>query len=250
MFKALALLGLLVVLLGLYLNDLFQSLGYILNSNMNKSTSRYFTSEELATYNGVKSPFLYLAILGIVFNVTKGEKHYGLGQQYHFFVGKDASRNFITGNFNDQAKSDDVTGFSEQELRSLNNWFKFYLKEYSKVGMLIGRYYDELGNLTPYGRQIKKLIQAAEQKNQDMEREKLKFPPCNVEWDRERGSRVWCSNKSGGIDRAWVGKPRQYYESGSKNYRCACISDENLSMKNILQYPDCDSMAESCYVTN
>ena len=31
------------------------------------------------------------------------------------------------------------------------------------------------------------------------------FPPCNSEWKKDAGGRVWCTNKSGGIVRDWVG---------------------------------------------
>ena len=38
--------------------------------------------------------------------------------------------------------------------------------------------------------------------------EKQMFPPCNVEWSQAEGSRLWCTKKSGGITRDWVGVPR------------------------------------------
>lgn len=247
MFKYLALFGLLGALLAIYFSDIFYIISPLLNKKkVGKDT--LFTIEELATFDGVHQPFLYLAILGNIFNVTKGQKHYGLGQTYNFFVGKDASRNFITGKFEESDASDDIGGLSQQELRSLNNWLKFYRKDYQQVGKLIGRYYDEFGKLTPYARQVKNLIRDAEQAEENDKLEKLKFPPCNLEWDQDRGSRVWCTNKSGGIDRSWVGKPRQYYEPGSKSYRCACIGEENENLGSIKEYPGCDKESDSCFV--
>lgn len=48
-----------------------------------------FSAEELSKFNGDKgSPAIYLAILGQVFDVTKGSKHYGPGGGYHAFAGK------------------------------------------------------------------------------------------------------------------------------------------------------------------
>ncbi|KAF7284824.1 hypothetical protein GWI33_021581 [Rhynchophorus ferrugineus] len=244
MFKTLGIFGTLVILIALYFYDINDSL----NKLVNKHKFILFSHEELAFYDGVQKPYLYLSILGNVFNVTKGYKHYGKGQQYHFFVGKDSSRSFITGNFDENDISDDVNGLSPDELISLNNWLKFYKKEYNKVGLLVGRYYNELGELTPYARQIKKLIVKAQNVEKQVQKEKYKFPPCNVEWDAEKGSRVWCTNKSGGIQRGWVGKPRQYYEPGSKSYRCACINSENNDLGVIKEYPGCDKHSESCYV--
>ncbi|XP_048412872.1 neuferricin isoform X4 [Stegostoma tigrinum] len=50
---------------------------------------RLFTKSELSRYTGEKgSPGLYLAILGQVFDVKKGKKHYGPGGSYSFFSGK------------------------------------------------------------------------------------------------------------------------------------------------------------------
>lgn len=60
---------------------------------------------------------------------------------------------------------------------------------------MIGKYYDEQGKLTEYGREIKKLIKIAEAKEKDDMVDQILYPPCNVEWDREKGTRVWCSNK-------------------------------------------------------
>lgn len=72
---------------------------------------------------------------------------------------------------------------------------KFYRKEYPFVGKLVGRYYDEHGSLTDYGRLVKKLIKNAEKEDENLQLEKIKFPPCNVEWNAESGTRVWCTKK-------------------------------------------------------
>lgn len=47
-----------------------------------------FTHEDLAKYDGSEgSKGTYLAILGQVFDVIKGAKHYGPGGSYNIFVG-------------------------------------------------------------------------------------------------------------------------------------------------------------------
>lgn len=49
---------------------------------------RLLSSRELSSYNGEKgSKGLYLAVLGQVFDVNKGIKHYGPGGAYHSFSG-------------------------------------------------------------------------------------------------------------------------------------------------------------------
>lgn len=54
--------------------------------NGNSDESRVFTMSELKRYTNLENG-LYLSILGQVFDVTKGEKHYGPGGSYHAFTG-------------------------------------------------------------------------------------------------------------------------------------------------------------------
>ena len=57
---------------------------------------RVLSRAELATHvEGGSS--IYLAILGHVFDVTKGSRFYTGDSQYAFFAGKDATRAFVTG---------------------------------------------------------------------------------------------------------------------------------------------------------
>ena len=51
-------------------------------------------------------------------------------------------------------------------------------------------------------------IEQAHKDKDQQDVEKQMFPPCNVEWSQAEGSRLWCTNKSGGISRDWVGRPR------------------------------------------
>lgn len=49
---------------------------------------RLFTVEQLAAYDGINNKELYLSILGSVYDVSKGAKHYGADGNYNYFVGK------------------------------------------------------------------------------------------------------------------------------------------------------------------
>ncbi|KAJ8985988.1 hypothetical protein NQ317_013872 [Molorchus minor] len=214
----------------------------------NSTTRKLFTKKQLKLYNGVDKPELYISILGRIFDVTRGIKHYGPNQQYNIFVGRDASRCFVTGKFNIDDISDEVADFGNDDLRSLNYWLNFYKKEYKIVGKLIGRYFDNNGNQTPYGRAVKMMLKEAEREKEKDHLEKVKFPPCNVEWNVETGTRIWCSKKSGGIERDWSGMPYQLYEPGSKTYRCACINEHNEKLGSIKEYEDCDKSTFSCFI--
>ena len=65
-------------------------------SGYSASGVRLFTADELASSKG-SSSLLRLSILGSVFDVSKGRKHYGEGGGYAFFAGRDGSRAFVTG---------------------------------------------------------------------------------------------------------------------------------------------------------
>ena len=76
---------------------------------------RLITPEELKKYDGTEgSPGLYIALLGQVFDVSKGKDHYGPGGGYSFFAAKDGSRAFVTGEFNEEGLVDDVTGLDTE----------------------------------------------------------------------------------------------------------------------------------------
>lgn len=57
-------------------------------------------------------------MLGEVFDVTKGERHYRPGQPYAFFTGRDGSRAFTTGDFTEAGLTDDLTGLSADQVRA------------------------------------------------------------------------------------------------------------------------------------
>lgn len=57
-------------------------------AGVSQDPGRLLSQEELSLYNGREdSKGLYLAILGQVFDVEKGRKHYGPDGGYRFFTG-------------------------------------------------------------------------------------------------------------------------------------------------------------------
>ena len=84
---------------------------------------KIFTKEELKEYDGhIAGKGPYLAIMGEVFDVSSKADTYGPNGGYSFFSGKDASRAFVTGEFDDAGLIDDVKGLSHQDYLGLQEW--------------------------------------------------------------------------------------------------------------------------------
>lgn len=221
---------------------------------------RLFTREELKLFDGSEgSPGLYLAMVGQVFDVSKGKDYYGPGGGYSFFTATDGSRAFVTGQFDADGLVDDVSGLSGQDYLGLQEWIEFYHKDYTFVGKLIGRFYSETGEETAELKDFHDNVVKARAAKAQHDIEKLTYPPCNTEWSQKKGHRVWCTAKTGGTDRGWVGKPRKLYLPG-KSERCACMKDfgppstdpsattdfGDLQSPHVKEYEGCDPEAVSC----
>ncbi|XP_077996339.1 neuferricin-like [Glandiceps talaboti] len=225
--------------------------------------SKVFTVEELKDYTGGPgSKGLYLAVLGNVFDVSAGERHYGPGGGYDFFTGKDGTRGYVTGDFSEKGLIDDISDFTPSQVLEVKSWLDFYHKDYRYVGKLQGRFYDENGNPTEELAKVQTLMAKGLEEKKSNEDEKKKFPPCNSEWTQKSGGRVWCSNKSGGIQRDWVGVPRKMFKPGSTQSRCACVRTSgppsydaeskdhpnrgDLDNPNLKEYDNCNPTENSC----
>ena len=162
-------------------------------------------------------------------------------------LGKDASRSFITGEFDDDKKEnlDHVLSLSPSELVSLKKWRDFYFTDYGFEGKLIGRFYHEDGTPTEYSTQIDQKIQFGLQQQEEEQLFKQSFPPCNLEWS-EGGTKFWCTKSSGGIERTWIGYPIRYFDSETKDYICVCAMKDNFDMAHFKQYDNCDDATNSC----
>ncbi|XP_062844326.1 neuferricin [Trichomycterus rosablanca] len=215
-------------------------------------SDRLLSQDELSLYTGTQnSKGLYLAILGQVFNVEKGRRHYGPGRSYHSFAGRDASKAFVTGDFTEEGLTDDVSDLSPSQIVALYDWLAFYQKDYTPVGRLIGRFYSDSGKPTDALLQVEvALAQGLKQKAQ-VEKENELYPACNSEWSSAAGKRVWCSTKSGGVHREWAGVPRMLFKPGVGHTRCVCVRVDDhthSSNPNLQQYKDCPPHSESCFL--
>lgn len=116
------------------------------------STERLWTAEQLRLYGAERRHHrqILLAVIGEVFDVTRGRAYYGAagGNHYQIFAGRDGSRAFSTGDFTQAGATDSLDGLTAAQVSGVIGWLEFYREEYMPVGKLVGRYFDNSGQPT------------------------------------------------------------------------------------------------------
>lgn len=217
------------------------------------------TAEELAKHDGSDPNIaVYIAILGRIYDVEKGRRHYEVGSGYNIFAGRDSTPSFVTGKFVREEATDDVNGLSPEEMMGVKDWLDFYRKDYTYVGKLIGRYYDSEGNPTEALNEAKAVIKEGQRLKKLQEAENKRFPGCNSKWSAGEGSVVWCSENSAGINRDWAGVPRKMFKPGKKDAKCVCVkttgpssdtgegNEGDLNNPNMQLYTGCGKYDVTC----
>jgi len=205
---------------------------------------RVFSAEELSKF-GPGSETLYAVILGKVFDVTSGAQHYAAGNAYSVFTGMDATKSFITGDFNRETASADVSSLSGPEKSQIPEWVSFFEEKYEQVGVMEGLYYNSDGAETDFLRSV--LADAADAIKEG-EKEMEQFPPCNVERVVGQPGRIWCTDMTTGHKREWVGVPRKFFKAGAHQHRCACVPVDRLDDARLTEYEGCPPLSASCSV--
>ncbi|XP_036398253.1 neudesin [Megalops cyprinoides] len=97
---------------------------------------RLFTEEELEKYNGQEEGQpIYMAVKGVVFDVTKGKEFYGKNAPYNVLVGKDSTRAVAKMSLDPEDLTHDTMGLTDAELQSLESVFSgTYKAKYPIVG--------------------------------------------------------------------------------------------------------------------
>lgn len=122
-----------------------------------------------------------------------------------------------------------------------------YKTRYVYKGKLIGRYFNTNGEATPYKKQLNDKLKQCNLEKKTQEEFKIKYPPCNMEWSAETGSRVWCSQNSGGVVRDWSGVPRKFFSPGTSEPQCVCVNlIKPFPAAQFKEYENCLPNSASC----
>ncbi|XP_039992428.1 neudesin [Xiphias gladius] len=109
---------------------------------------RLFTEEELRRYDGSEEAQpVYMAVKGVVFDVTEGKEFYGKDAPYNALVGKDSTRAVAKMSLDPADLTSDTTGLTEEQLKSLDSIFEgTYKSKYPIVGYTASRILNEDGS--------------------------------------------------------------------------------------------------------
>lgn len=104
----------------------------------NTSNVRLFTDAELAQYDASDPDLpIYMAVRGVVFDVTSGKAFYGRNAAYNALAGKDCTRAVAKMSLEPADLVSDISGLSDVHLESLDRTFTgVYEAKYPVVGYM------------------------------------------------------------------------------------------------------------------
>ncbi|CAK7269989.1 Dihydrodipicolinate synthase [Sporothrix epigloea] len=105
---------------------------------------RTYTPRTLLPFNGNGGYPVYLAVRGVVFDVSSGRQFYGPGGPYENFAGRDASRGLASHSFDEAMLTKNLDGpldpledMTPDMLEALQGWEERFNSKYQVVGRLI-----------------------------------------------------------------------------------------------------------------
>jgi len=217
--------------------------------NADYVSPRTYSKAELKTqFNGKEGKPSYLVIFGEVYDVT-GSEHYEGEGGYSIFIGQDATTAFVTGKFDDENPSDDLSTLDALQLKGVEDWIKFYRTHatYKFVGVVKGRYYNQHGKRTRQWREIKAKFDSAAEQITKNEQEAKKYPACNTKWTQDQGTVLWCEDSMS--NGAYLGSPLVPRKlETAEMIRCVCV-EYDLVKANEAQfkvYANCEGKQQVC----
>ena len=196
-----------------------------------------FTSDELEKQS------LHLSLVGEVFDVSRGgEMFYGEGKEYHFFIGKDQTRGFLSGR--EEEGSADVDAMTNSEVLEVEKWIQFYRSggsrgTYRKRGVLgDGWFYDENGKETERVKRFWDRVKEAQIGEKKEKKSDDVHPTCRAAWTEERGGTVWCDPLKNSTP--------MYPRLNARNGLCECYEDQGYSNLRKL-YDNCNAKSTRCF---
>ncbi|KAH9948436.1 progesterone binding protein [Amylocystis lapponica] len=96
------------------------------NPNLKEPKTRHFSAELLASYDGTNTDEIYIAIRGIVFDVTEKSQLFGPGRMYAEFAGRDASRAWSKMTKCPEDLIASCEGLTAEQVETLDLWLSYF----------------------------------------------------------------------------------------------------------------------------
>ncbi|KAG2443810.1 hypothetical protein HXX76_002153 [Chlamydomonas incerta] len=97
--------------------------------------SRIFTAEELLAYDGAEaSKPVYIAVKGVVYDVSASREFYGKGGPYEAFAGRECSRALAIMKVDAAECNGNLEDCTEKQLKTLDDWIAKFNTKYTVVG--------------------------------------------------------------------------------------------------------------------
>ncbi|XP_045154130.1 neudesin [Echinops telfairi] len=97
-------------------------------------------------YQRTEDQPIYMAVKGVVFDVTSGKEFYGRGAPYNALTGKDSTRGVAKMSLDPADLTHDTAGLTAKELESLDDMFTVYKTKYPIIGYTARRILNEDGS--------------------------------------------------------------------------------------------------------
>uniref|UniRef100_A0A1A8F333 Neuron derived neurotrophic factor n=2 Tax=Nothobranchius korthausae TaxID=1143690 RepID=A0A1A8F333_9TELE len=116
--------------------------------NLKSKPVRLFTEEELERFDGTQEGQpIYMAVKGVVFDVTRGKEFYGKDAPYNALVGKDSTRAVAKMSLDPSDLTSDTADLTDEQLKSLDQIFEStYKAKYPIVGYTAARILNQDGS--------------------------------------------------------------------------------------------------------
>eukprot|EP00466_Bigelowiella_natans_P007776 jgi/Bigna1/86955/estExt_fgenesh1_pg.C_150162 len=106
-------------------------------SDGNEKYYKDYTRKELTYFDGTNGKPIFIALKGIIYDVSSKAKFYGPGAMYGLFAGRDASRGLGKMSMDQQDVDDPrMDDFTEKDAESLQKWVQRFESKYPVVGKL------------------------------------------------------------------------------------------------------------------
>ncbi|KAG2500584.1 hypothetical protein HYH03_001352 [Edaphochlamys debaryana] len=98
---------------------------------------RFFTPEELLAFDGSDADKpVYIAVKGVIYDVSQSREFYGKGGPYEAFAGRECSRALAIMKVDAAECNDNLADCTEKQLKTLEDWCNKFNSKYPIVGQV------------------------------------------------------------------------------------------------------------------